>query len=238
MSKRIYTRPVNFINLIGVKKGLLTVLSESTEFTRKGRVYWNCICDCGNTKVVSSHGLNKDTKSCGCLIVKSIKERSTIHGSGSKSSEHYNEYCSWAAMKARCYNEKTIQFCDYGGRGITVCDRWLNSFDNFLEDMGKRPTKKHSIDRIDNNGNYEPNNCRWATQGDQRRNTSRSNILSFNGKSMVITDWANLFQVSPSSISKHLKKGKSFDEIYDMYMNKERSKEWKKYHNKTNKNEL
>jgi hypothetical protein len=99
------------------------------------------------------------------------------------------EYKAWAAMKARCLNPSDAAYAAYGGRGITVCDRWLDS-SAFLEDMGKRPSPKHSLDRINNNGNYEPGNCRWATARQQIRNTRRNVNVEFNGKTQCLMDWS------------------------------------------------
>ncbi len=98
-------------------------------------------------------------------------------------------YYAWTSMKARCFNPKKHNYPRYGGRGITVCDRWLD-FSKFLEDMGEPPTKKHSLDRINNDGNYQPSNCRWATPLEQTRNMSTSQFVEFNGKRKSIKDWA------------------------------------------------
>ncbi len=99
------------------------------------------------------------------------------------------EYRSWQMMKHRCHNPRYTQFRDYGGRGIAVCPRWRDSFEDFLADMGPRPVGT-SIDRIDKNGNYEPSNCRWATEQEQKRNTRRNVLMTFNGKTQCLTDWA------------------------------------------------
>lgn len=162
------------LDLTGHRFGLLTV--EKYSYTKNNRVYWLCKCDCGNTKEVQKSSLkNGGTKSCGCLLKLKSKqraiERNTKHG-GSL----LPEYVIWNGMKARCYNENEPSFENYGGRGITVCDRWRDSFENFFSDMGERPSPKHSIDRIDVNWNYEPSNCRWATATEQARNRRTKNI--------------------------------------------------------------
>lgn len=129
-----------------------------------------CTCDCGNIKTLHwSNVKNGKTQSCGCLYKESRGHNGFAikkHGESHKTVE----YQTWKGMKQRCSNSNNSHYKNYGGRGIIVCERWLNSFDNFLEDMGRKPTPQHSIDRIDVNGNYEPSNCRWATPYEQRMN--------------------------------------------------------------------
>lgn len=144
----------------GLRFGSLTVLRQAP--SKNGRRYWHCKCDCGNEKSVIATNLRSGhTKGCGC------NERKATHGhtTGGKSSPTYH---IWSAMVQRCINPKTRKYNDYGGRGIKVCDRW-RVFQNFLDDMGVKPHGL-SLDRIDNNGNYEPGNCRWATGAEQVRN--------------------------------------------------------------------
>lgn len=160
----------NAKDISGMRFGRLQVVnvSHSQKRTRlKGTVlYWNCICDCGNEAIISAHSLNRgDAKSCGCYHSELLTAANTTHGF-SKSSE-----CGiWYSMKQRCFNPKSKRYADYGGRGITMADAWRESFDTFYADMGPRPSSKHSIDRINNDGNYEPGNCRWATATEQARN--------------------------------------------------------------------
>ncbi len=115
------------------------------------------------------------------------------------------EYTSWAHMRTRCNNPEHVDFADYGGRGIRVCDRW-KSFENFLADMGPRPPGT-SIDRIDNNGSYEPGNCRWATQTEQRLNARNCRMLSFNGKTQTLTAWAREAGIPRTTLRKRLNRG-------------------------------
>lgn len=156
-------------NLAGQKFGRLVVTGFSH---REGSSYlWNCKCDCGNESKVRAYGLKSGkTQSCGCLRTERRIEKITKHGNSIKSKGKTPEYVAWQEIKRRCYNPKFRQFSDYGGRGITVCDRWKDSFENFLIDMGEKPAPNHSLDRIDVNGNYEPSNCRWADRILQQRN--------------------------------------------------------------------
>ena len=147
------------IDLAGERFGHLLVIERS--FAKK-RVSWLCRCDCGKTSVIGACPLRDGrTKSCGCC------QGNFIHGRS-----YSPEFRSWWAMRQRCENSNLPRYYDWGGRGITVCDRW-QKFENFFADMGEKPTPRHSIDRINNHGNYEPSNCRWATPKQQQRNSRR-----------------------------------------------------------------
>lgn len=116
-------------------------------------------------------------------------------------------HCVWVSMKQRCHNEKSTGYHNYGGRGIKVCERWLDSFENFLADMGPRPSRQHQLDRIDNDGPYSPQNCRWATRSEQLRNTRRSCYLTFNGQTLHIIEWAARLGVEAGALRARLRRG-------------------------------
>jgi len=134
------------------------------------------------------------------------KERFTTHGN-CKVGSVTPEYRCWSHIKSRCYNKNVNEYKLYGGRGIVVCDKWLYSFENFLSDMGLRPSKYHSIERINVNGNYEPSNCRWATQKEQQRNRRNNTTLSLNGENKTIAEWTELYGLKRCTISFRIRKG-------------------------------
>lgn len=141
-----------------------------------GNACWLCLCDCGRLRVVAlSSLLNGSSKSCGCLQKELLSRRRFKHGHSIKPGVRNasREYETWLSMKARCYDRKTKSYKNYGGRGIRVCGRWLSSFENFLADMGTKPNGL-TLERIDNDGNYEPSNCKWATRLEQNRNKRNS----------------------------------------------------------------
>lgn len=117
------------------------------------------------------------------------------------------EYRAWASMKQRCTNPRVRSWSNYGGRGITVCERWSNSFEFFLEDMGPRPTPAHSLDRIDNDGHYEPGNCRWATASEQRRNDRNNRPITFAGETLPLIQWAQRTGITARTIGDRLDRG-------------------------------
>ena len=156
----------------------------------KYSTYQVCQCACGNTIVADRNNLKtRHTNSCGCLHKERITQANTTHGM--QQSSAYNNYMN---MQVRCGNPNHHKYHRYGGRGIRVCARWQEpngqGLLNFLSDMGPKPSKKHSIDRIDNDGHYCPENCRWATSTEQNRNQRRNVNITFNGKTQCLADWA------------------------------------------------
>ena len=158
------TPAYNLIDITGKRFGKLTVLMREKNNMR-GKSRWLCRCDCGETSIVEGVNLrNGHSKSCSS----SCSQRQ--HGYGGRKNRK-SEYMIWSQMKDRCTNKNNKNFHHYGGRGIIVCKEWMDSFEQFLKDMGSRPSDMHSIDRIDVDGNYDPNNCRWATHKEQMNNT-------------------------------------------------------------------
>lgn len=145
-------------------------LIEITNERRSFRRVFRCRCDCGNTvDRREDHLVSGATQSCGCLMREFASQSMRTHGEGSRS-KRSDELNIYNGMKARCLNPKHKNWDRYGGRGISICARWLENYENFLADMGRRPSDKHSLERDEVNGNYEPNNCRWATAVEQQRN--------------------------------------------------------------------
>lgn len=194
---------------IGNVYGLLTVVALSRK--RNGRTAFTCKCTCGSLlDVIVSSLRNGNTKSCGCYQ----KEKASVAKSTHKKSNS-PEYQTWCNIKRRCYNDKNIDFHNYGGRGIEVCERWLNSFENFYYDMGERPSNEHSIERVRVNGNYEPNNCIWATIDIQSHNRRNNHRIVVDGISYTITQLETKWGIYRGSIYYYLSIGKSDEWIVD-----------------------
>ena len=164
-----------------------------------GEGKWLCRCDCGNMVAPRTDSLTGgNTTSCGCARRKN----------GSVSNPTYRV---WQGIKMRCLNPNDTGYHNYGGRGIKVCERWLD-FDTFLHDMGARPNG-FEIGRIDNNGDYEPGNCRWETRREQMSNTRRSHMLTWKGKTMTLTEWAKRLGITPNALTDRIRRKLPMDQI-------------------------
>ncbi len=172
-------------NLIGKKFGRLKILLKRPAHKR----FYDCLCDCGQRttvniyKVVSGH-----TKSCGCLRNEKTRLMALKHGFAANG-KILPEYMIWVSMKQRCGNPKNKSFHRYGGRGIKVCEKWMRSFSNFINDVGRRPNPLLTLDRKDNDGNYCKSNCRWATRKQQSDNSEQQRILTIRGRSNSVAGW-------------------------------------------------
>jgi hypothetical protein len=195
-----------FIDMRGMRFGRLVVLEYAGKVGRVTR--WNCVCDCGSQYVGAGKDMRSgNTSSCGCVHSDQLKLRNAKHGMSSRS-----EYSIWLGMIDRCSRLGHKNYESYGGRNIVVCDRWRESFEAFFSDMGDRPSPEHSIDRIDNDKGYEPENCRWATQSTQVRNSRRMRPLTLNGRTQTMTEWAAELGINYSTIATRLAKGYSHEE--------------------------
>ena len=182
-----------------------------------GKPYWRCKCICGKDHWVC-HGnlLNGSTQSCGCYQSERRGKTLHLHGESANSKtgkKASSEFIAWCSMRARCNNPNSTDYKNYGGRGIVVCDRWTESFSNFLEDMGRKPTAGHSLDREDVNGPYSFDNCRWATSEQQALNKANSIRLTMNGESLPIVEWSRRTGLSQDLLRKRRSKGWSDERI-------------------------
>lgn len=171
------------LDLTGQRFGRLVAV-KNTGIDGHGRSVWACKCDCGADAFVAASVLRRTQKSCGCLV----REKATKHGGSS-----HPLYKTWAAMIERCESPNNKSYHSYGGRGIKVCKRWRDNFGDWLLDMGERPSPKHSIDRIDPNGDYEPSNCRRSTSLGQQRNRRNNILVTVDGKTDVLSAWVERY---------------------------------------------
>ena len=203
-------------DLTGLRFGRLTVLGY-TGLDKHQNSTWLCACDCGKTKEIRYYRLTSGTtQNCGC------RHTGWIHGLG-----HTPEYKAWHAMNHRCTNPDDKSYHNYGGRGIKVCPRWSNSFEQFYTDVGPRPGKEYSLDRIDNDGDYTPENCRWATVKEQGNNRRTNAPITYKGKTMNLAQWSEMTGISISNLSKRIKAGWSIERTLTEPV--ARGKRWKNH---------
>ena len=192
-----------FINLVGMRFGMLEVLHREDDYVKpSGRkiLMWKCRCDCGNMVTVSGECLRHgNTKSCGC------QRRNKFRTHGKSNTRLYE---IWTDMKQRCLNPNQKVYKYYGGRGITICQEWIDDFMSFYDWALENGYQDNlTIDRIDVNSGYEPNNCRWVTMETQLRNTRRNRFVEINGESHTIAEWARIYGINPQTINSRLRKG-------------------------------
>jgi hypothetical protein len=181
---------------IGNVYGRLTVIAPGTP-TKRGLPRWRVACSCGAAvrTVAQSDLRSGHTRSCGCYRVETTKQHRTIHGAAETL-----DYGIWLHMIGRCHCRTDHKYPDYGGRGIVVCDEWRRSFEAFRRDVGTRPSLRHSIERIDNNGNYEPGNCRWALGLEQAQNKRSCVYVALDGAVLTTSEAARRMGISTSTI--------------------------------------
>lgn len=205
---------------IGDKFSKLTIKEFKTAYRASGKKksIAVCKCDCGAFTEVEVNNLKTGNsrwcKDCSSKY-KSNNRKTHGHSISRKDvePEGYRTYYTWQAIKSRCLNKDDKRFKDYGGRGITICKRWANNYQNFLSDMGLPPTSNHQIDRIDNNGNYEPSNCRWVTQTQNARNKRNNRLITAFGKTQTLVEWEEETGIAAPTIRRRIDKyGKTAEE--------------------------
>lgn len=190
--------------------GRLTVLGDGPDHPgpRKNGRRVSCLCDCGTFRLVQPSKLRTgQTLSCGCYGAQRASEAHRTHGL-----TNTPEYRSWASMKSRCLNPRDPFFERYGGRGITICDRWCDSFEAFLADMGPRPSRRYTLERMENDGRYEPRNCRWATPKEQASNTSVAHKLEHAGEVLTMAEASRRSGLARATIRKRMAGGATIEE--------------------------
>lgn len=194
-------RTSDYSKHFGQRFGLLVMLSEVPTHPNEVRKCL-CECDCGRRKTFNIQNVLRGmSTSCGCERTRRSVASRRKHGACLTP-----EFRAWTSMKTRCANPKCVMYPNYGGRGVTVCERW-SDFRNFLADMGEKPAPEYTLERINVNGNYEPGNCRWATQREQSRNHRNTVYLEYSGERLPLVEWAERLGIQRGTLAYRLKKG-------------------------------
>lgn len=199
--------------------GAMVVIETGRERRKSGegwKYFTRLLCECGRVREVETGNLKKPSFNPQCLSCSGNAGGKLKHGASmaykDKNPEKHNCYTRWQSMKRRCYKERDSHYARYGGRGIKVCDRWLNSFENFFDDMGLPPSKNYQIDRIDNDGDYEPSNCRWVSREDNARNKSNNRMIEAFGKTQTLSAWEVEVGIKRETIAMRLGRGWSAED--------------------------
>lgn len=197
-----------FIDLTGQRIGRLTVLQQAGK-DKNGLLLWKCQCDCGNIFVTRGQDIRRGkSTNCGCRHKEVLQKRNYRHGMAGT-----RPYRIWKAMHSRCYNPKVPSYADYGGRGIKICDRWKNSFENFWADMHDGYADDLEIDRIDHDADYCPENCRWASDKQQNRNKRNNHFCDTVFGRLTMADLSDISGLSYSAVKSRVKNGWSGNDI-------------------------
>ena len=227
MTKKIIPVPKSIRkDLTGRTFGRLTVLGYVGQDAIHN-AQWLCQCECGQTKTyICSRLLRKinPVRSYGCGSRESAKKHGMVKAP---------EYNAWRSMYQRCNNPNSPEYHNYGGRGIKVCSRWRESFDNFYADMGPRPSPQHSMDRIDTNGDYKPDNCRWATPLQQSNNKNDNRLITYRGQTRTLAEWTRITGISKSGLRWRLNNGWTVEDA--LTIGPDYSGGWKSRHHTASK---
>lgn len=214
------------VDIAGVRFGRL-VATERAGTDKHRLILWRCKCDCGNEHIARHTDLRSGkTKSCGCLNREMVVKRSTTHGLSGNHNHRRRLYKIWIGMKGRCYNPKASGYKNYGGRGIIVCKEWLEYMPFHQWAMSHGYQENLTIERIDNDGNYEPDNCTWIPIGKQAMNKCNNRQIIYNGESKLLIEWSRLLGINKSTLHRRLK-GWSVEKAFNTPVKKRRRRQWK-----------
>lgn len=215
---------------IGDRFDYLTAMGDLGLINKHRR--WLCVCRCGkNVTATASNLRHGHVRSCGCRVHDTWNAKPGCHGESKKKGSG-SLYVTWQSMMSRCYNPNASGYALYGGRGISVCERWRGKggFINFRADMGRRPPGT-TLDRVDTNGNYEPGNCRWGTAKEQGRNKRTNRLIAFNGRTQTLVEWSEECGISTAVIRYRLKRGWGIEQaLTTPLIPKKESKSWRYLH--------